>query len=77
VAGRCHDGIHDTHRGRDGAHRLIDLGSGVPRDANEPVESKRTPGFGRGFLFVGLFVCSHFINERRIIVVRARAIHTL
>ena len=26
VAGRCHDDIHDTRRGRDGGHRCIDLG---------------------------------------------------
>jgi hypothetical protein len=25
MAGRCHDGIHDTHRGRNGGHRFIGL----------------------------------------------------
>ena len=27
VAGRGHDGIRDTHSGRDGGHRFIDLGA--------------------------------------------------
>src|SRR6516164_4667590 len=32
VAGRGHDGIRDTHSGRDGGHRFIDLGARSKRN---------------------------------------------